>query len=256
MVRVFLLFVFLLSNSLFSETDSLYHFRIHLGYGLHGSGNIINSSGEGLQLIENGINSGYLYSPIWSPLIEVYGPVYKNQDFDLSSYSIDLQILKKLQKFEYGLSVNYFELNFTTYLPETYLNLSKIIPNTKEYLPVTKELNSKTSLTSVIQFDFFYNYYIWQYQKLIFFVGAGIGFGYGKLAYSGPYVQEVHAIANLGGQYNLTVYTFVLNIKLTGHTAKSGPSNFIDRRKVLVNPRRGEILIATLQLGLSFPLTF
>lgn len=253
---VFILLIAFPVKHLFSKDNRDLNLRIYIGYGFYGSGNIINSSGEGLELIEKGINSGYLYSPIWTPIILQFGPIYKNPDFDLDSYSFDLQFLKKLNKSEYGISINYFEMGFTIDLPETYLNFSKIFENANYYLPVTKEIKKRTLLVSVVQLDFLYNYYFWEYLNWNFYFGSGIGIGFGKLAYSGPYVQEIHFLINLGAKVDLDNYSIIMNIKNTGHTAKTGPSNFIDRRKVLVNPRRGEIIVNTFQIGVSFPLTF
>ncbi|GIX41031.1 MAG: hypothetical protein KatS3mg129_0764 [Leptospiraceae bacterium] len=64
--KIYLFLIITISlNTIYSQEQ---FFRILPGYGLYGSGNIINSSGQGLELIETGINSGYLYSPYWSPL--------------------------------------------------------------------------------------------------------------------------------------------------------------------------------------------
>jgi len=229
--------------------------RILPGYGLYGAGNIINSSGQGLDLIEAGINNGILYSPIWTPLIEKIGPIYRNPDFSLTSYSMDFQYGLKNPTSEWGIGINFFQLGFNLSLPFTYLNSNKIIPESNLYLPVTKALNGYSILTKVFQLELFYHYYFYQKELWTFFVGSGLGFGYGNLAYSGPYVQELHALLNLGLFYRLKNYELFFNIKNMGVTAKTGPSNFIDRRKVLVNPRRGEIIITSLQIGVTFLLT-
>lgn len=253
---VFLFLIIFSVKHLFSKENQDLNLRIYLGYGFYASGNIINSSGEGLELIEKGINSGYLYSPIWTPLVFQFGPIYKNPDFDLDSYSFDFQFLKKFNNSEYGMSINYLEIGFAILLPETYLNFSKIVENANYYLPVTKEIKKRSLLVHVIQLDFLYNYYFWKFLNWNFYLGTGIGIGFGKLAYSGPYVEEIHFLINLGTKINLEHYSIIMNIKNTGHTAKTGPSNLIDRRKVLVNPRKGEIIINTFQIGVSFPLTF
>lgn len=253
-------FLFLISTidlcgSLFGNSDP-YYIKFLIGYGLYGTGNIINSSGQGLELIERGINNGFLYSPVWSPIVDSYGPIYQNQAFHISSYSTDVQFYKNLNNKEYGFSINFFDLGFTSYIPLTFLNTRKLIPESNLYYPVTKEITKRNVLASVIQFDVFFNYDIVKFDILNLFIGGGIGIGYGRLAYSGPYVQEAHMIGNFGLKINLEKYLFIANLKFTGHTVKTGSSSFIDRRKVLVNPRRGEIIIATFQLGLGFPLTF
>ncbi|MDW7976361.1 MAG: hypothetical protein RMI35_07375 [Leptospiraceae bacterium] len=244
---------FLPAKSLFSENS---FFRIMMGYGLYGTGNIINGAGEGLRLIERGINSGFLFSPIWTPLIQQIGPIYQNQDFDLTQFSFELQWGKTHNRNEYGLSVGYFDLGFDLILPQTYLNVSRIYPESPFYLPVTKDLKDRTLLASVVQFDIFYHYTFFRVESFDFFFGGGVGLGFGKLSYSGPYVQEAHGILSLGTRYEVfRNHQLILMIKNLASTVKTGTSNLIDRRKVLVNPRRGEIIVSAAQVGLSFVLT-
>ncbi len=253
-ITLHLLLAFFFS-SLFANQNS-YWFRIFLGYGIYGTGNIINSSGQGLKLIEQGINNGFLYSPIWSPIVNTYGPVYKNQDFSISSYSVDFQFFKYTNNKEYGISINFFDLGFSSYIPTSFLNVNKLISESNLYYPVTKEITKRSVLASVVQFDVFFNYNFLTIDIFSLSFGFGTGIGYGNLSYSGPYIQEAHIIGNFGLKIDLNNYLLKANFKISGHTAKTGTSNFIDRRKVLVNPRRGEIIIATFQLGLTFPLTF
>ncbi|GIX41032.1 MAG: hypothetical protein KatS3mg129_0765 [Leptospiraceae bacterium] len=154
--------------------------------------------------------------------------------------------------YEFGISINYFQLLFNLSLPFTYLNGNKVINNSNLYLPVTKEMKGNNILASVLQIEIFYHYYLYQIDNWILFIGPGAGIGKGNLAYSGPYINELHAILNLGFLYRLGNYEIFFNLKNTAYTAKTGPSNFIDRRKVLVNPRRGEIIISSIQMGISF----
>lgn len=229
--------------------------RIAGGYGIRGSGNIINSSGKGLELIETAVNNELLISPTITPFVQTIGPYYRLSDFRISSYSFDLQIGKRNTDAEYGLSINYFDLAFDLRLPDLFIDTKKFIPNSEVYLPFSDELKGRSLLASVVQLEGFYNYFLWQYNVIKFFLGFGAGMGNGKLAYSGPYVNEIHANLNLGILYQHNGWEFFVNLKNSGYTAKSGPSNLIDRRKVLVNPRKGEIVISSLQLGFTFLLT-
>lgn len=253
-VNFYILFT-IYSISIFSQEKFV---RLVPGYGIYGVGNIINSSGEGLDLIERGINTNYLYSPIWTPIINQYGPIYRIPDFSLKSYTFDIQYGIKNQQYEYGIGLNYFELGFNLKLPTTYLNIDKIIKdqNTPNSLyPVTKDLKGYSVLAKVLQLEVFYNYYWFKYNQIIFLIGTGIGIGKGNLSYSGPYVNEIHGILQLGMLYQQKDYEIFFNVKNSAYTAKTGPSNLIDRRKVLVNPRRGEIIITSLQFGITFLLT-
>lgn len=247
-------FIFIYFLSLFSVHSESF-FRVLVGYGIRGSGNIINSSGQGLELIESAVNSQLLVSPLITPFVELYGPIYRISDFSISSYSGDIQFGKRNTISEYGLSLNYFDLAFDLKLPKLFINTNKIFPESEIYLPFNNELSGRTLLASVVQLELFYNYFFGHYDSLKFFLGSGIGMGNGKLAYSGPYVNELHANLNLGFLYQLKEWEFFVNLKNSGYTAKTGSSSLIDRRKVLVNPRRGEIIIATIQIGITFLLT-
>ncbi len=228
-------------------------FRILPGYGLYGAGNIINSSGQGLDLIEAGVNNLFLYSPIITHFVEQFGPIYKIPDFTLNSYSLDVQFGMDNKNYEYGMSLNYFELGFNLKLPQLYINVNKFFSDANYYLPFTKELKGYNILASAFQLDFFYNFNIIHINKLDFYIGAGIGVGTGKRSYSGPYINELHALIHFGLEFQIfETYSFFLNIKNTGYTAKTDPSSFLDRRKVFVNPRRGEIFITTIQMGITY----
>lgn len=232
-------------------------FRLSLGYGLYGSGNIIDGAGDGLKLIERGINSRILFSPWWTGLITQYGPVYKIRDLGLTSYSIEFEAGKTFHKSEFGWSLRYLDIGFNLQLPETYLDARRIFPGAGEddllFFPVTKNLRGRTLLVWDIQLGIFYHHEVFRWKQLEFFAGGGFGIGSGKLAYSGPYVNEIHGTITLGLRWQVSGNRKIhIHIKNLMATVKTGTSNRIDRRKVLVNPRKGEIFLTIGQAGITF----
>ncbi len=253
-MRYFIL-LFLGIAPLIGETT---YVAFYLNYGIYGGGNIINSSGQGLELIEKGINNGYLFSPVYTPLVNSIGPIYKIPDFHLTAYTVGVSYLKRNSTIEKGIQLSYFDLGFSIDLPETYLNLNRFLPGIELYYPVTKRIQHRILLASLFQLEYFYHFLfsLTRNRDFYFFVGPGIGMGIGKLSYSGPNIYEIHAIVNLGFQYLLENYLIRFSLKTLGATSRMNSSSFIDRRKVLVNPGKGEIVITSVELGIAFPLTF
>lgn len=237
------------------HASSPYRLTFTAGYAWRAAGSVIEESGAGLDLIETGINTGILYSPGYSELVETVGPVYSIPHFDLEARSFQVGISRFAGMLEYGLAIGYVDIVGSANIPMTALNVGFFDPAAQGiYFPVTSQ-SSRTIFATDLSLEGLILLHSNVEDGFDLFGGAGLGVGRGWLAGfgSGPYLTEVHGSLYLGAGYRINGVLYYVRGTETWFAIKSAPTSFLDRREVLVNPRRGNIRIGRAEAGLSVP---
>lgn len=235
--------------------ESPYRLSLTGGYAWSAAGSIVDESTAGLDLIEGGINTGILYSPGYSELTRTYGPVYSIPDFDLFSRSIQIGLSRFFGSMEYGMSFGYIDIAGSARIPATALNVGYFDPAQQGlYLPVTSQ-SSTTIFATDLTIEGFASYHLNPDEGFDLFGGGGLGFGRGWLAGfgSGPYLTEAHAGLHLGFGYRAGSIFYYVRGTESYFVVKTAPTSFLDRREVLVNPRRGNLRVSRAEAGISVP---
>lgn len=230
---------------------------IQWGAGLTASGGVIDSAGGGLDLLENLINARLLYSPEITPFVEQIGPIYQIPEFDLFSNEVAINYERNPEaRFGWGASVKYFDITGKVDLPSSYI-LSPRLPfefplEPPLFYQVTKRSEQRLTLAAVFQADanFYWRFRpgeAWNpYAKL----SAGVGRGWLGDFGRGPYIEEAHAGLALGLRWRYAEGLFLYaEGSYQYYVARTGPSSFLDRTEVLVNPRRGDVIISRASIG-------
>lgn len=237
------------------RAESPYRLSFTVGYAWRAAGSIVEDSGAGLDLIESGINNGFLYSPGYSEITQTLGPVYSIPDFSLSSRSGQIGLSRFSGSMEYGATFGYIDIVGSAKVPMTVLNAGYFDPSQRGlYLPVTSQSNARVFATD-LSIEGFALYHLNPDDGFDLFGGAGLGAGRGWLAGfgSGPYLTEAHASLHIGLGHRSGGILYYVRSTESWFTIKSAPTSFIDRREVLVNPRSGNIRIGRAETGISIP---
>lgn len=256
------LFIFswlLFGSPVFAQAEKSYYLNIEPGYGWHAGGAIIEKSSSGLKLVEAGVNTGILYSPGYSELVNTIGPIYQIPPIKLEVRSFKLGLSRYFGSFEYGLKVGYYDIVGFIDVPDSAINFNYFDKTgssqlANQYYPVTSSGGQRTFATDLF-LEFTGAYHTNVNDGFDLFPGFGIGGGRGWLGGfgSGPYLNEAHGLVSLGIGYRRSNVLTYLKFEEIIYLIKTAPTSFIDRRKVLVNPRKGDLQIGQLQLGISIP---
>lgn len=225
------------------------------GYAVQAKGSVVESGSVGLMALQAGINSGALYSPGITEIQAISPLNYSLPTFSLESRSFAVSLSRMVGAWEPGLSLGALDIVGRASVPAAFLDLQyfKIsIPGVR-YLPVTEGGNRFLFATDLFTEGFLIRH-INAGEGWDLFAGGALGGGRGWLADSGPYLTEAHASLLAGAGYRFAGGS-VLSLRAveTTYSVRTGPSSFVDRRDVLVNPRRGNLHVGRVDLSYGVP---
>ncbi len=239
------------------------HYRkslnIFYGPAIYAQGGIIMGAGDALQLLEDLLNTGFLFSPEVSPVIEKFGPLsYKVPDYDIFSHGAGLEYLHEIQNSWYvGIVLQYSDLSANIDIPATYLNLAKFGFPENTFYQVSRKSSPQSFIVSIFQLDGVIKKVFPINRSFDLTWKAGLGMGRGWLAVQGkgPWAQSIHAITGIGlNNYIKDDLYIYCELNYTGYLVKTEPTSQIDYTRVLINPGKGDISLARLIFGVGYHL--
>ena len=233
---------------------------LSLAYGpaLWGSGSILDGAGNDLELLAGLINTGVLYEPTYTPLIQQFGPVYQTPEFELRSDNIALNYQSsELNGWSWGVSFRYLNVWGKADVPQAYVQLDRYtdlngLYQTTEGTRSWFLLATSYALGASISYHFYPGESVDPYLQL----SAGVGRGFLGEVETHAWLMEYHAAVSAGLRYNIDQdYFLYTEAYMVGHWAITEPrQNPIDFTEVLVNPEKGSLYLARLYFGVGFRL--
>ena len=233
------------------SSSPTHYVSIHAGPAVSASGSIVASSWAGLRLLELLVNSNVLYAPRISPALRYTGPIYKVPPLELSSRQYGFLYERRMDHWFFGGALSYTDIKARLQIPETFVVAPNLGLNVPLVFRVTPEIHGRMLLASALQAEGSAAYHFWPEEVLDPYVRvfAGVGKGFVAHPLGGPYLHEIHAGTAVGLRWNRESLFFGSEVNVIGHWVNSGPSSFIDRTNVLVNPGNGSIYIVRLLLS-------
>lgn len=229
--------------------------EVQLGPALSASGSIITATEGGIELLEQLINSNTLYAPRVSPIVQQIGPYYRVPPFSLGSNQIGASYERLFERFSFGGAFRFTDVSAGLKVPESFIPGALVGVPAPVISRVTAETNSRKLLASAFQLEGLATYHFNRDGQWDPFLRASVGVGRGWLAHLGygPYLNEVHGAIGAGIRWNFNESSsLVAEVNTVGHWIVTGPSSFIDRTDVLINPGKGSIYIVRLLLGAGY----
>ncbi|MCE9598275.1 MAG: hypothetical protein K8S54_09940 [Spirochaetia bacterium] len=230
--------------------------EVQLGPAVSASGSIVASSEDGITLLERLINSGTLYAPRVTPLIQAVGPGYKIPPFHLGSNQIGVSYERYSGgRFSFGGAIRYTDVTAGLTIPESFIPGSLVNFQAPVISRVTAEIHSRKVLASAFQVEGVMSYHFNGDAEWDPYLRASGGVGRGWLAHVGygPHLEELHGTIGAGMRWNFNETSSIsAEINTSGFWVMTGPSSFIDRTDVLINPGKGSIYIVRLLLGAGY----
>jgi hypothetical protein len=223
---------------------------------------VLNATEE-LDLLENLINARLLYNPFITPLIERVGPVYRVPKIGLRSTQVAVEYRRRsASPWSFGAGLKYLDIKAVFTLPDTYiypptLPASYGVPPVPYVQQVTRRTEGLTLVASMIQADA--NLYYSFVDDGVFepYLKFSVGLGRGWLGSAGPgrgpKIEELHAGLGVGARV-YAAHGFYLFPELTWqhYYLRTGYSDPIDRTRILVNPRTGNLHLVRMSFGAGF----
>lgn len=237
-----------------ARDERLNYIEVQLGPAISASGSIIASSEDGITLLERLINSNTLYAPRVSPIVRQIGPYYRIPAFHLASNQFGASYERMFNRFSFGGAVRYTDVTAGLVIPESFVPGSLVNFQAPVISRVTAEINSRKLLAAAFQLEGLSTYHFNRDAEWDPYLRAAAGVGRGWLAHGGgPYLNEVHGMVGAGMRWNFNETTSLsAEINTVGYWIVTGPSSFIDRTDVLINPGKGSIYILRLLLGAGY----
>ena len=233
---------------------------ISIAYGpaLWGAGSILDGAGSDLELLAGFINTGVLYEPTYTPIIQQVGPVYPVPSFELRSDNVALNYQSaEINHWSWGLSFRYLNVWGKAEVPTTFLQLDRYVPISGFY-PTTEGSRSWFLLATSYALDATLAYHFYPGESVDPYVqfSAGVGYGFLGEVESNPWLLEYHGALSLGLRYNMSPSYFLYSeAYFVGHWAVTKPrTNPIDFTEVLINPEKGSLYMIRLYFGAGFRL--
>ncbi|MBL8018149.1 MAG: hypothetical protein JNM27_00670 [Leptospirales bacterium] len=229
--------------------------EVQAGVALSASGSIIASSEDGITLLERLINSNALYAPRVSPIVRQIGPYYRIPPFQLSSRQFGASYERLFERFSFGGAFRYTDVSAGLKIPESFVPGPLVNVPVPVITRVTPEIQSRKLLACSFQLEGVMSYHFNRDGEWDPFLrtSAGVGRGWVAGIGYGPYLNEVHATVGAGMRWNLNETTSLsAELNTTGYWIVTGPSSFIDRTDVLINPGKGSIYIVRVLLGAGY----
>lgn len=263
-MRLFRLFVVSIF-SFMSSTPSAYSdelndtgdttFRFYFGPAFYGFGSVLGRASSGLRLFENMINTGYLYSPVISDVVNDVGPFYRIPEYNFFSNRFGLELRKMTTDYSgISIEISYSDLYSDMDIPDSYASTEQYFNRNFGYLPVTRETNNRSYIVGLWEFDVSYilrSAMAEEYDAYMR-VGAGLGRGWLSAYNKGPWVETVSAVLGVGTEYQLSSKSILnFEVQLSSYRLRTQPTSRIDYTSTLINPRKGGITIARMLVGVG-----
>lgn len=229
--------------------------EVQAGTALSASGSIIASSEDGITLLERLINSNTLYAPRVSPIVRQIGPYYRIPPFQLSSKQFGVSYERLFDRFSFGGAFRYTDVSALLQIPESFVPGPLVNVPVPVVSRVTAEIQSRKLLACSFQLEGVMSYHLNRDGEWDPYLRTSAGGGRGWVAGIGygPYLNEVHATVGGGLRWNFNETTSLsAELNTTGYWIVTGPSSFIDRTDVLINPGKGSIYIVRVLLGAGY----
>ncbi|MCB1137990.1 MAG: hypothetical protein KDK23_04505 [Leptospiraceae bacterium] len=231
---------------------------IAYGPALWGAGSILDGAGNDLELLAGFINTGVLYEPTYTPIIQQVGPVYPVPSFELRSDNVALNYQSaEINHWSWGISFRYLNVWGKAEVPTTFLQLDRFVPISGFY-PTTEGTRSWFLLATSYALDATLAYHFYPGESVDPYVqmSAGVGYGFLGEVESNPWLLEYHGALSLGLRYNMSSsYYLYTEAYFVGHWAVTKPrTNPIDFTEVLINPEKGSLYMIRLYFGAGFRL--
>lgn len=230
----------------------------HYGPAVYAEGSILGGAGAGLQLLEDLINTGYIYSPGYSEAIASTGPFYRIPDFDVFSNQVGIDLYGPVsESWDAGIALKYSDITANIRVPVSYVNLNQYVSNLSGYYMVTNQTGGESYLVGVYELDAIFRYNLTKKNLINPYVQIVLGGGKGWLSRynAAAEVSTLQAGGGVGASFRLTDRQAVfLYLNHTAYAVKTGKRDRINYTKVLVNPGDGEIGITRLNFGVTYDL--
>lgn len=228
------------------------------GPALWGSGSILDGAGNDLELLAGFINTGILYEPTYTPIIQQLGPIYQAPEFELRSDNVAINYQSsEAGGWSWGVSFRYLNVWGRADVPLTYVQLDRYTPLSGFYQTTegTRSwflLATSYALDGTLAYHFSPGADIDPYLQ----ISAGVGRGFLGDVETHAWLMEYHAAVSAGLRFNLSEsYFLYTEAYMVGHWAVTQPrNNPIDFTEVLVNPEKGSLYLGRLYFGAGFRL--
>ncbi|MBI3396496.1 MAG: hypothetical protein HY042_11715 [Spirochaetia bacterium] len=224
----------------------------HYGPAMTASGSIVGGASDGLSLLEKLINNGYLYAPTVSPVIQRVGPYYKIPPFQLGSNEFGFHYERWLSgAWSWTVALNYLDITAHVDLPATFVDPARLGVTAPGTFQVTAENHTRITLATAleVQAGLLYEFRHGQLWNPYARFGVGVGRGYlGEDHAATLWEENVFGAGGVRIEPASSLFVWA-EAQAVGHTAQTRATNPVDRKKVLVNPGRGNIYIGRLSIG-------
>ena len=228
------------------------------GPALWGSGSILDGAGNDLELLAGFVNTGVLYEPTYTPLVQQFGPIYQAPEFELRSDNVAINYQSsELSGWSWGISFRYLNVWGRADVPQTFVQLDRYTPlngfyQTTEGTRSWFLLATSYALDATLSYHFSPGSSVDPYLQ----ISAGVGRGFLGEVETHAWLMEYHAAISGGLRFNLSdSYFLYTEAYVVGHWAVTEPrKNPIDFTEVLVNPEKGSLYLARLYFGAGFRL--
>lgn len=248
-----------------AQSPGIHSLSIQGGRAITGGGTVIEASDD-LKFLENLINARLLYNPVITPVIEQVGPVYKIPRVKIRSNQYTIEYRRQTSDdWSFGVGIKYLDIQGSFGVPDTFINLQALppeynIPQAPYLSQVTRETSGRKLLATAVEVDANLYYTIATFAsgsdrpstELYGKLNVGIGRGWLGPG-SGPRLEEVHGGLGLGLRYFVSPSIFLFpEFTFQYYAIRTAYSDPLNRTKILVNPRKGDLHLGRWNFGAGF----